>query len=395
MLLNLNIEAQGPLAFAERRPNDQFRASQPYIPGSTIFGALGAILAREKQFDAEIFRELRCHNAYPAHEGDTWVHPLPLTALQPKGDEQANVTDALVARICWERQQPAALIYAPTDNKGRPWAAVGARFYTQHDDALHFRSVSQRVLTRVAINRRRRTAEDSRIYSPFVLNEARSTMIDGQRHLTPTRFVGTIALPDHADAIYNALQRIDALGARTSTGIGSVKIFPTSAQPDDGAAIAQRIDALTQRFRQQAKRYKDLGGEKWMVPERSIFTVNLLADALLLEHGWLPTQQLSPVALREAAGVEAEISLLRAFTVTKTVAGWHTTWQQPKPAQLAVGMGSVFVFKANEPLSDDDCARLAVLQHRGIGERRQEGYGQIRMCDTFHTRETWNLKEPV
>jgi hypothetical protein len=42
MLLNVQIEALGPLAFAERRPNDQFRASLPYVPGGTIFAALGA-----------------------------------------------------------------------------------------------------------------------------------------------------------------------------------------------------------------------------------------------------------------------------------------------------------------------------------------------------------------
>jgi CRISPR-associated protein Csx10 len=47
-------------------------------------------------------------------------------------------------------------------------------------------------------------------------------------------------------------------------------------------------------------------------------------------------------------------------------------------------MGSVFVFQARSSLTLDDCARLAQLQGAGIGERRAEGYGQVRICDAFH-----------
>ncbi len=390
MLLDLQIEALGPLAFAERRPNDQFRASLPYVPGGTLLGALGSTLAHSGQFDETIVRTLRCHNAYPSHTEDPWVRPLPLTALQPKSEEHAPVIDTLVARVCWERQQPAALIYAPTDEYGRPWVAVGNRFYTRVGDEIHFRSVSQRVLTRVAINRNRRTAEDGRIYSPLVLNEVRTTTDEhGGRNHTPVSFRGTVVLPDAADELLAAVRRIDVLGGRTSTGLGRVALSPQPIDVESGAVVAGRIAALTKRFREQSTRYKQLGGEKWIVGEGTMFTVNMLSDAILLDQGWIPTQQLSVAMLREAAGISADLTLLRAFTTTKSVAGWHTTWQQPKPAHLAVGMGSVFLFQAQTPLSADDCSRLAALQQDGIGERRQEGYGQVRICDEFHTRDNW------
>ncbi|WP_129678070.1 CRISPR-associated RAMP protein Csx10 [Candidatus Chloroploca sp. Khr17] len=394
MLLKLEIEAVTPLAFTERRPNDQFRASLPYIPGGAIFGALGTALAAKGAFDPTLFRALRCHNAYPSAVADTWVRPMPLTALQPKGEKDATISDSLVARICWERQQPPALIYAPSDAQGRPWVAAGGGFYTLTGDTLAVRKVTQRVLTRVAINRRRRTAEDSRLYSPLVLNEVQSVQdTNGQRMFVPTRFVGTVLVPADAPALHETLPQLDVLGARTSTGLGGVTLTAGPLQADDGAAVAARIDRLTQRFREQAMIYKKLGGKKWMVGERNIFTVNLLADAILLDQGWLPTQQLSVAMLREATGIEADLALVRAFTVTKSIAGWHTTWQQPKPANLAVGMGSVFVFLAAAPLSEADCAKLAELQQQGIGERRQEGYGQIRICDEFHSREMWQKEE--
>ena len=88
MLLELTITAEGPLAFPERRFGEQFRASLGYVPGGAIYGALGF-----HTFDAARFRALRCHNAYPIAPGDPWSRPLPLSALQPKGTEDAPIYD--------------------------------------------------------------------------------------------------------------------------------------------------------------------------------------------------------------------------------------------------------------------------------------------------------------
>ncbi len=127
----VQIIARSPLAFAERKPGAQFRESLPYVPGATVFGALGKYLAEDLRFDETFMRRIRCHNAYPARDGDAWVRPLPLTALQAKGKTQGPVIDALVERICWERQMPPALVYLPTDDDGRPWELPSdCRFYT-------------------------------------------------------------------------------------------------------------------------------------------------------------------------------------------------------------------------------------------------------------------------
>jgi CRISPR-associated protein Csx10 len=125
-----------------------------------------------------------------------------------------------------------------------------------------------------------------------------------------------------------------------------------------------------------------MGGKPWDIAERTIFTINLLSDAILLEQGWLPTQELSPAMLKEETRIDA--TLLRSFTQTQTVGGWAVLWQRHKLPQLAVGMGSLYVFQANQPLTHTECEALARLQLRGIGERRREGYGQVRICDEFH-----------
>lgn len=378
----LQIEALAPLAFPERKPGVQFNASLPYIPGAAIYGALGAWLYQQGQFDEQRLRALRCHNAYPALEGDHWVRPLPATAMQPKGidDDHARLYDSLYARVCWEMQEPAALIYAPTDAEGRPWEAVGAKFYSLNGTS-RYRSVQQRVLTRVAINRHRGTAEEGRLYSPLAISEVTNQ--------APTRFCGSLVAPTAScTELIAALQNITHLGGRQTSGLGAVKIAiaEEGAVPcEDWESIQRRVVSMTKRFQQQAQLYTTLGGTPWLPVDETIFTLNLLSDTILLEQGWLPTQQCSPHLLKAVTGIEAD--LLRAFTTTRTVGGWQVTWQRHKPTDLAVAMGGLFVFQARHPLQQGDYERLAELQQHGIGERRSEGFGQIRVCDEFHLFE--------
>ncbi|MFV9504100.1 MAG: type III-B CRISPR module-associated Cmr3 family protein [Oscillochloridaceae bacterium umkhey_bin13] len=383
-LLHFQIEALAPLAFPERKPGVQFNASLPYVPGAAIYGALGQQFGPDG-FDSELFRSLRCHNAYPARPTDAWVRPLPATAIQPKGAGKATTpTDSLVARVAWEIQQPTALIYAPTDNDGRPYEAVSTKFYSlMANNQLDYREVQQRMLTRVAINRQRGTAQDSRLYSPLAISEV--TIIDNAR--VTTGFVGTISCnPADQQRLSAALTALTHLGGRQTSGLGAVQItlHPTPLSPDGPEAIMQRITALTKRFQAQMKVYTALGGQAWPQPiaDTSIFTVNLLSDAILYEHGWLPTQEFSAQQLEEAIGIKA--TLLRAFTTTKPVGGWHTLWQRPKPSAIAVAMGGLYVFQAATPLDANACVRLAQLQLDGIGDRRSEGFGQVRICDEFH-----------
>ncbi|MGQ9926486.1 MAG: type III-B CRISPR module-associated Cmr3 family protein [Chloroflexaceae bacterium] len=385
LLLTVDLEALAPLTFPERKPGVQFNASLPYVPGAALFGALGQVFGAQGSFDAALFRAIRCHNAYPAWQDDAWVRPLSATAIQPKGaDEGEHVADSLCARVCWERQQPPALIYAPTDADGRPWEAVGQKFYALSGGRLQYRSVQQRVLTRVGINRQRGTAEDQRLYSLLAIREVTEVKTRDSTRRAPTRFRGSIALPtDARDAVLEALGQVTHLGGRQTSGLGAVRIEApaTTAPADEARQVLQRVNAMTQRFQEQAKLYEALGGSPWPITG-SIFTVNLLADAILLEDGWLPTQELSAEQLRALTGIEA--TLLRAFTTTRTIGGWHVLWQRPKPTSVAVAMGGVYVFQTDRPLSEEECKRLARLQLDGIGERRNEGYGQVRVCDEFH-----------
>lgn len=410
----LTITARSPLAFPMSKPGTQFRSSLPYVPGAVIYGALGAVLGLNETFDPAVFRLIRCNNAYPVYVPDAkkkqqpdcegqaadqsadqamdtfWERPLPMTAIQPKGAE-SDILDSLVPRVCWEHQQPTALIYAPTDSEGRPWEPASSISYRigqtcvrdpeskteRYIACLQKGEVSQRVLTRVAINRRRGTAEESRLYSPLVLSEVTNDQ--------PTRFVGSIVVPEaHDDMLHDALKQITHLGGRQTSGLGAVKIEPIAVEPECDADIQARVEKLTARFEEQATLYTALGAtQPFEVANTSIFTINLLSDALLLEQGWVPTIEYSKEMLREVTGIEAK--LLRSFTTSAIVGGWNVSWQRQKPTGVAVRMGGLYVFQTTHgPLTDDAYKKLAQLQLDGIGERRAEGYGQVRICDDFH-----------
>ncbi len=398
--ITIHITARSPLTFPTRKPGTQFRTSLPYVPGTAIYGALGMGLGEQNRFDPELFSNIRCHNAYPAYPDDAWVRPLPATAIQPKGAEVHEAIDSLVARVCWERQQPAALIYAPTDDEGRPWEAAGPKFYTLKGGKIATRKVTQRTLTRVSINRRRGTAEDQRLYSLLAINEVTTHKEDDKKWLEPTRFRGSLVIPDNTPAeIETALRAITHVGGRQTSGLGAIELA-LSEQPAGNdisdTSIQERVRNLTRRFQKQVALYTDLGGSGWidaqgneqMIADESIFTVNLLSDAILLEHGWVPTNELSGSMLEaytrkeDYPGLKAR--LIRAFTTTSIVGGWNVSWQRPKPTDVAVNMGGVFVFQAEHPLEQKDYEALERLQLDGIGERRAEGYGQVQICDDFH-----------
>jgi CRISPR-associated protein Csx10 len=381
MLLSLQLTALAPLAFARTKPGAQFRHSLPYVPGAALFGALAQLLDEREQFKIELLRESICNNAYPAHAGDTWSHPYPATALKLKAQEHTCPFDSLVTRVCWEQMQPSALMVTTDQYQ------VADGCYTlqgqPNPDGLYRRGqigerkIEQRVLTRVAISRRRGTAEDARLYSPLVLSEVTQG--------APTQFLGDLALPEPLVALLSGADPcILYLGGRQSSGLGKVQARIAEAQPEGAAAISQRVSALTRRFHAQAERYAALRGscDAWHISDGSIFTVNLLADALLFQHGWLPTNIFDAAMLYEETGIEAR--LIRAFTTPTLLGGWNVTWQQPKPTAVGTALGSLFVFQTPEPLTNTQCQALADLQSRGIGERRQEGYGHIRICDEFH-----------
>jgi CRISPR-associated protein Csx10 len=84
-----------------------------------------------------------------------------------------------------------------------------------------------------------------------------------------------------------------------------------------------------------------------------------------------------------------------AFLQTRRIESWQTTWGMPRPTLIAIAAGSCAVFTYDGELAKEKLAVLQKLQASGIGERRGEGYGQIRFNPPLLLKEAQKLNAAV
>ena len=398
--LSVTIEAQSPLCFSERRPAGQFRESTEYVPGSALRGAVADLMVRDGLKGSAEFRVLFegerpavFTNAYPA------PYVLPATAISCKaegglpGEGKHGVVDTLIERLCFEALEPAGVLYMPKcgyslPHGGRCEARMEqhAGFYHRDGEAFRPGKVTLRLLTRVAINRRRAVAEDELLYSPIVISEGRRES-DGKYY--PTRFRATVTTTTHADVLLRYLEQVKHLGSGTSRGLGQVQVEVKKGLVNDEKElelIRQRREKLNTAIRECWNRVKKLPGcarPDHNPDEGAYFTIDLYSDAVLKEDGWLPAMVLSERMLRQRCKVNDEsLRLVRAYSGYDYRGGWNVAWGLPKDVDLVVPRGSVFLFWTRHPDRWDSA--LLEVERWGIGERTAEGFGQVRVCDEFH-----------
>jgi CRISPR-associated protein Csx10 len=293
-------------------------------------------------------------------------------------------------------------------------------------------NISTCLLSRIPINRSRKVAEEELLYHLSVLNHvtksgddallknsqatAQTTSLaakpspkespdeacpenrDGNSiGVLRTQLIGSVTVPKRlAKELTEVLKnRIHNLGGGSARGLGRVKIDvihednnPQSST--QSAAFKNRIDAFNRKIAESERRVQALGKTKAI--DGAYFTVDLQSDAILYdESGWQPTTILTAEMLQKATNCDAQVELTRSYARYTYYNGWNTAWGLLKETEILTQMGSVFVFKTNnieawyEPLKK--------LELYGIGERRGEGFGQLKICDEFHLRTRDELSD--
>ncbi|WP_448382315.1 hypothetical protein [Desulfosoma sp.] len=104
----------------------------------------------------------------------------------------------------------------------------------------------------------------------------------------------------------------------------------------------------------------------------------LLTSACLVRHEG--TGHVDPMALLDviARRFGNKATVIRRRWAFEPIGGFNRTWRLEVPQVLAVSAGSVFVLKAEQdiPLADLQC-----IEHEGLGERKEEGYGRVLFLD--------------
>lgn len=139
-----------------------------------------------------------------------------------------------------------------------------------------------------------------------------------------------------------------------------------------------------------------------------LLTVYCESDVLLTNENLRQTNLAQDLAqvLSEQLGVtlskaKAEKGKIGSLIQTRRIESWHEGWGFPRPTLIAMAAGSCIVFKIEEFDSLDEAKKaeiekaLQMLEAKGIGERRGEGYGQIRFNPPILTQpiNRWSVAD--
>lgn len=404
--LSLQVTLESPTLTGGRKPSGQAVEALNYIRGGLIRGALAKELLSDlennspdtefhqifTEDDACIFR-----NCTPASR------LLPATAIgckdfpgfqTPNDDKKHGIFDSLIERVVSEK---ADVMYQPNCPKcgGRIEAQSG--FYEVKNESHQEKRINTRLLTRVAINRQRKVAEDELLYhlnviDPIIMKEKNNDSEEPEE-AHPVVLHGSIRVPSNlVDKVALTLeQNVKRLGGGSSRGLGQVNIAVENQKSPK--PVNERIQEFNEKIETLWQTYASLPNTNIGQCVGDYFTINLQSETILTaDDGWQRNMVITARMLQEMAACETDVTFVRSFASYGYTGGWNAAWKLPKETELVTNMGSVFVFHTSNieawfPI-------LQQLENTGIGKRREEGFGQILICDPFHlhTREKLNHK---
>ncbi|MBH8566564.1 CRISPR-associated RAMP protein Csx10 [Nostoc sp. CENA67] len=406
--IQLEIKVLSPLAISRQKPGGSVSECEDYIPGSVIRGAIASEILKQsgQQFndlsknggdfqalflsdESAIFQ-----NAYPSIKTKgklitrgriEEIKVLPATAFSSKNkpgfktESKNGVFDTLIDRFCAEYYGFAYEPTCPQEKDGRVEPYTG--FYSKYNSKYYNLSVSKRLLTRVGINRRRATSEEDILYSVEVISESQSRVKNPTDVIYKSAILVSSQLSKSLHKFVDDHRQTFRLGGSTSRGLGKVHITPQ--QPEDTPNIVeQKIQDFNSKLQFRWQQYSVFGNPIKELPNRTYFTLDLQADAILREQ-WRRTTVISAQMLGQFANIEDEsLQLEVAYSSYDYRSGWNAAWGLMKDVELVTDKGSVYLFSTTQPEIWYEV--LAELELKGVGDRTCEGFGQVEVCNDFH-----------
>ncbi len=396
----LKIEPQEPLILGEVRAESQFLTGQTYIPGRILRGAWAEWLARQGVDEGAILnmvKRVRIGNFFPAPEWRTlrYALPLPLSAMsckreggfstEPLPDHRGHgALDTLLAQLVYRLLErhgtrfpyPFSVRCNTCNDRMEAYGGFYALYRDGHSErhvSFHPRFHGQ---SKVALSRHRRASAEGMLYTASALSPEVGRP-DNRHTTTSLVLVGRIRADD-GDAVgglKKALSEVP-IGALHTRGYGRIAVSETDV---DLPPLRERLEGFNRTLRILWKDIRRLSTTNATLPEEPeglYFSVDLLAPGVFQDQG-VPT--LVPTLTLAGQTLQPIFRLTRPDMAS----GWSTAWGLPKPTNLAARMGSVYVFRW-DGTQEELIPALQTLEEQGIGERRDEGFGECLVCHPFH-----------
>jgi len=396
--LKLTLILQEYVRVSGVKAKNNFMDSLEFIPGSSVRGAIARSFADShgnnwthpdvrQAFLGEpaLFSEFYPTGALVSSK------PIPLSARtcktypgiivkfesgkRPSHGTKDTLIAATVAKKLREAGMPAVVddVCKYCEQSGSPSPLKPIRGFYLGDSVVE---PSHRMNTKTAINRSRMTSAEEQLYSYELID----TMLEADES-NRIRFVGTVTeLTHELESHLRALNGQSLLiGGARYRGFGKMKLRVEDLSKDideDRQKWEERMERLTETIREP------LVAAGLAVKCLSFFSLTLLSDLILPPDNW-EEQLVGKVrdALRIA---DRELRLEKAVSETGCRSGFSDALGMRKDLFPVIRRGSAFVFSCSADSKENILKNLPDLLRKGIGARREEGFGRVSFCDPFH-----------
>jgi CRISPR-associated protein Csx10 len=371
-----------PVCITKHRGVDNVIRTQDYIPGSVFRGALAAEYIRNGLQDTDEFKNLFIDKK--ACFGDlrkAGSKNVPLSALTCKyypGWKSENrleprhgIVDSVIPRLKYDlfsQEMPKHIVECQHQQcKGKNIHMIPYAGYYAEKRLLNYKPVEidKNIHVHTQVSEKMLTATAGTLYS-----------IEG---LTPDQtFSGVVSIDEDVDLANLEKILTDRtmllLGCDKTRGMGKARVF--KAIHSDGMDIDNAV------YQFNAK----LSGDEMAI--NTWFTLTISSRTILLDRYlfYKPIIDIEDLIDSVPEGIEfwQACTLQRAWNQTEPVEGWNSLTGFPKAQEWAISAGSVFVFQCDRPINENDLSFLHKLVDNGVGCRKEEGFGNISVCDPFH-----------
>lgn len=415
----LTLRADSPLAVrSDHAPGGA--ASAQYIQGTTLAGSLAAAYrlyyGDETGFQALFLREqVWFPNLYPAsfknasgvQEATQWpIYPLPKTAQSCKrffgfkavakyekvADERRHgVRDSLLdwamfSLLAEQKESAIDQRLEPLEQHRQcpvcknPMDHLSG-YYRPFEGQWFQAGVDTRLQTHTGISRETGTVQEGILYNRQVVEE-------------DSLFWGLLKVEDHLaqpsrDHSIPSIEKFIAkvgeggwlrVGTGRTRGLGKVGL-----RIEQPAGLTNRND-----FRMRLEKFHTLFKNRVVSLDleaaQFYFALTLHSPAILCNnwHHYYTTLDASVLKSHLHLPEGTSLKLIYQSSSTRRVSGWNELWGTPRPNEIAIDTGSVFLFACDSPLDDTLSDALFQLEEAGIGKRTTEGFGRICISDPFH-----------
>jgi len=375
----IELIPQSPIHIGEQKPNFRFLPTKEVIPGSVLRGALAEYLiasGRESEI-LDVVKDMKFGFLYPTDSASNLPLPIPKTALtcksnngfKPKGH---GVFDSLLAYIAYTELKgeynaefPVPLAFKCLKCGDRSDKISG--FYVKEKRVYKKVEVKRVTQTKVAINRMRKTAEKEMLYS---ITAVKPEIV----------YVGKVIAPrDKFELLIEAINEM-GIGALTTRGYGKTRADEIEDVDAKLESTSIRFELFNEELKKAWEQIRSIAINKDELPEEPeyrYFSIDVMSP-LIIRENLIPTLRLK-VKLDEKV-----LDPILYFASPTFIGGWSTAWGLPKDTTYAADIGSTYVFR----VEDEDSGKLYDLfrqiEVEGLGEKRDEGYGEVLACHPFH-----------